>query len=462
MILPYDITSKNSIIAFAKQLIGKSLRNVCDKSILKHKYSGKGTFGQILEKFYFLYNPNSDAHPDFLEANLELKSSPLKQLKTKHYRAKERLVLNIINYNDIVQQDFNTSSFWHKNAHLLLVFYLYRKSISALDYTIALVDEWNFSTIDLAIIQSDWEIIKQKVANGKAHELSEGDTFYLGACTKGANSQSTRKQPFNTVVAKQRAFSLKQGYVNHIIATLANDTTGHYGKIIPSSQQSQNISIESIVIEKFSQYYNQNIETILQQLPVKLNQKSKNFYANLTKAILYIDLKQEIEEFEKADIIVKTVRLKHNNLPKEDISFPAFEYTDIVKQNWEDSEFSHSLEQKFLFIFFQFENENLVLRKVKFWNMPYEDIQEAKKVWETTKAIIKNGNIVKKIIGKKRYTNFPNKKFSSVSHVRPHAQNAQDTYPLPTIDIFSQQNEYTKHCFWLNNTYVKDKIYLAP
>jgi DNA mismatch repair protein MutH len=43
------------------------------------------------------------------------------------------------------------------------------------------------------------------------------------------------------------------------------------------------------------------------------------------------------------------------------------------------------LEHKFLFVFFQFENKELVLRKVKFWNMPYADILEAEKVWAKTK-----------------------------------------------------------------------------
>jgi hypothetical protein len=59
-----------------------------------------------------------------------------------------------------------------------------------------------------------------------------------------------------------------------------------------------------------------------------------------------------------------------------------------------------------------------------------------------------------------RYTNFPNKTFNSVSHVRPHASNANDTFQLPTKDKLTSANEYTKHCFWLNNTYVRDEIYL--
>ena len=173
-----------------------------------------------------------------------------------------------------------------------------------------------------------------------------------------------------------------------------------------------------------------------------------------------IELDKEIEEFEKAEIIVKTVRLKDNNLPKEDISFPNFKYEEIVNEEWDDSNFKDILEHKFLFVFFQFENEQLVLRKVKFWNMPYADILEAEKVWAKTKDIVSKGKIVKEVIGTTRYTNFPNKSFNSVSHVRPHATNAADTYSLPRKDKLTKAKEYTKHCFWLNNTYVRDEIYL--
>jgi hypothetical protein len=59
-----------------------------------------------------------------------------------------------------------------------------------------------------------------------------------------------------------------------------------------------------------------------------------------------------------------------------------------------------------------------------------------------------------------RETNFPNKKFNKISHVRPHTTNASHTYPLPTKDKLTNEIVYTKHCFWLNNTYVRDEIYL--
>lgn len=334
-----------------------------------------------------------------------------------------------------------------------------------MDLVIKLVDEWSFSSTDLEIIKKDWETITKKIADGKAHELSEGDTFYLGACTKGANASSVRKQPFSKIPAKQIAYSFKQGYVNHIIASIANEPTEIYGKLISSVDVAKRQTIEEIVISKFKPFYGKTEEEILEKLNLELNRKAKSFYANLTKAILGVSLDKEIEEFEKADIQVKTVRLKENNLPKEDISFPTFKYEEIVNEVWDNSEFKEILEHKFLFVFFQFQGDKLVLRKVKFWNMPYSDLLEVEKVWTKTQQIVAKGEIVKGFKSDKngkvsRETNFPNKKFSKISHVRPHAKDASDTFTLPKKDKLTKEKEYTKHCFWLNNSYVRDEIYL--
>lgn len=461
---PYDIHSKASIIAYAKKLIHQTLRLECEGVIEPEKVKNKGSFGQFLEKYYFLYEPNSNSEPDFKEAELELKASPIKKLKKLRYVSKERLVLNIINFMEVAEQNFESSSFWKKNKTLLVIFYLHELEKNFLDYKIEIVDEWSFPEIDLEIIKNDWQIITNKIKNGKAHELSEGDTLYLGACTKGSKGGNLREQPYSQIKAKQRAYSLKQGYVNHIIATLVDDKKENYGKLISSLAIAKKASLEDIVVSKFKKYYNKTITQIQKELNVKLNSKAKNFNANITKSILGIELKNEIEEFKKADIIIKTVRLDDKNLPKEDISFPAFKFEDIIKESWESSTFKSILEQKFLFIFFKYEDKELKLQKVKFWNMPFSDIKKVRKMWLKTKCVIKNGNIIQEIKydknGKeKRLTNFPNKKFNHISHVRPHALNSNDAYPLPKPDNLTKANKYTKHCFWLNITYVQ-QIYL--
>lgn len=455
----YNRTNKTSIINFAKLLLNHSLRNfIEDDSIAL--YGGKGNFGQLIEEQYFGYKINSVSEPDFNEVKMELKCTPLKKLKNGKYHSKERLVLNIINYLDVIKEDFVTSSFWRKNSNILLIFYLYEKDKSVLDYIIKLVDEWEFPDEDLIIIQRDWYKIINKINEGRAHELSEGDTFYLGACTKGANSTSLRKQPFSDTLAMQRAFSLKQGYVNHIIATIAGQSKIEFGKLIKSKTEIQDLTLEEIISSRFQKYYNQPLNQILKNNNLSINLKSKGFTAALTKALLGIELDKEIEEFDKAEIIVKTVRLKENNLPKEDLSFPAFKFNKICQQEWLDSDYKNILEHKFLFVFLKYKGDQLFFDKVKFWNMPYDDILEAKRVWLYTKSIINDGNIVSSVVDGRRITNFPSKKFSKVSHVRPHAQNADDTFDLPVLDQVTGSNKYTKQSFWLNNSYIKDHIYI--
>jgi DNA mismatch repair protein MutH len=457
----YQPDNLKSILEYSKNLIDKSLRDVCGEDLLSNTYKGKGNFGQLLEKYFYGYNPNSKSVADFDKIGMELKTSPLKIINKNKFRSKERLVLNIINYLDIHSENFEESTFLKKNYHILMIFYLYQLEVDVIDYIVKIVGDWKIPSVDLEIIKRDWESICEKIRDGRAHEISEGDTIYLGACTKGSKGGNFRPQPFSQIRAKQRAFSFKQGYLNHIIASLSN-YKNDYGKLISSPHELRKKSFEQIVVDKFNPYLGKSIEEIVQGLSEKtFNPDSKNFFSNVTKHILGIELNQEIEEFEKAGIIVKTIRLKSNGLPKEDVSFPNFSFLEITNQDWEDSDFKDIVESKFLFVFYRYGKDNsLYLDKVKFWNMSFKEINESQRVWEFTKEIINQGNIVNRIKDGKRYTNFPSKKFSNVSHVRPHALNSKDTYPLPFKDKVSGLSEYTKHCFWLNNSFIRDNIYL--
>ncbi|MBN2830028.1 MAG: DNA mismatch repair protein, partial [Candidatus Cloacimonetes bacterium] len=389
-----------------------------------------------------------------------LKSSPLKQLKSGAFRAKERVVLNIINYFEEPYFEFNESTFWKKNSYILFVFYLFVEELTEIDRQIKLVDYWKFPEEDLLIIKHDWNTIVRKIKEGKAHEISEGDTFYLGACTKGSTTvKSLRKQPFSSTLAKQRAYSLKQGYVNHIIAKISHDKVETYGKIVKRPDILSSTTLEELVVSKFEEHYGKSPKELVKTFNISLNAQAKNYIASLTKAILGIELNKRIEEFEKADIIVKSIRLDKRDIPAQNLSFPAFKYEEIIQQEWEDSDLFNMLSKKFFFVFYQHEEDALVLRKVKFWNMPMKDIEDVKIVWDKTIDVINKGNIVKEVTNNKRYTYFPNLSENRICHVRPHANATSDTYPLPVKDIYTGATEYSKHCFWLNKGYIKASIF---
>ena len=122
-------------------------------------------------------------------------------------------------------------------------------------------------------------------------------------------------------------------------------------------------------------------------------------------------------------------------------------------------------------LFFIFENNgnDYVFKGIKLWNIPELDIETyVKPMWLKTQEAVLNGNIVKTIdeYGN-RTTNFPGMASNPVCHVRPHARDASDTYPLPVADKLTGLTKYTKHCFWLNNKYIEEKtikrqFYLLP
>ena len=71
--------------------------------------------------------------------------------------------------------------------------------------------------------------------------------------------------------AKQRAYSLKQGYVNHIIANIAQEETAVYGKIIDRPEVLDKVqSIEEIVISKFVPFYGMFAREIEHHLKIEL------------------------------------------------------------------------------------------------------------------------------------------------------------------------------------------------
>lgn len=470
--MKFDPSSSRSIIDFAKGLKGKTLREVCGKEIEDHGFGGKGNFGQVVEKFYFGYEPNSNAEPDFLEAELELKTTPLKSLKNGSLRSKERLVLNLIDYLQVHKEEFKNSSFWKKNSHLLIIFYLYQKELDKLDYLIPLVDDWDFPEKDLEIIKKDWLTIRSKIREGKAHELSESDTFYLGACTKGSKGGNLRDQPFNEEKAKQRAYSLKQGYVNHIIASISQNEEKDYGQLIDTLVVAERKSIEQVVQEKFEPYLGKRVQDLVQMLELEdLDPSSKRFHSsiikNLTKKVFKVPrnekIEDHIEEFRKSDVKIKTVRLDPYDRPCEDVSLPAFDYFEIYEGNWRDSKLKELIERKYLFVFFQYShNGDLFLKKVKFWNMDAEGREAAHKIWLDLKRLIIDGRIVRKINSRGiRSTFFPSIKTFNI-HIRPHAINAQDTHPLPIKDKVTGLTDYTKHSFWFNKDYVRDNIFYPP
>lgn len=458
--------TEDEIRIISQSVIGKTFGELqkIDVKTVKHKEAedssdnfNKAFFGHLFETDVFGMDINSFSRPDFEEAGIELKVTPYKKNKNNTLSAKERLVLNIIDYMNEYKNTFETSHFLFKNSKLQIIWYLWEKGKKKENLRITNELLYSFPNEDMPIIKKDWEYIIQKIKEGKAHEISEADTMYLGACTKGVNKNSKREQPFSDIKAKQRAFCFKTSYMTGLVRKYI----GNYEdveKILEGKDESFNDFIQN-VIEK---YKGKTQSELMREL--NIDSKAKNVLSMIISRMFNVKSNlKDTDEFIKANIIPKTIRVESSGRIIESMSFPYFKFEEIMNTDFENSDLKEKLETtKYLFFIFkkEKENEEYVFKGIKLWNMPEVIIESnVKDMYEKTQEVIKTGNIVNHIDNRgRRITNFPGMGDNGVCHVRPHGTSANDTCPLPVPDKFTGANEFTKQCFWFNNKYIKEII----
>lgn len=441
----------------AQSAIGKSFRDIRDTEVITVEDGKitKGSLGGIIEQSLFGIEANGESEPDFIDAGIELKVTPYKRNKDNTLSAKERLVLNMIDYMTEYKNEFFSSHFWFKNNRLEIMWYLHEENKDKLDFKITNEILMNLAeSEDIKQIEQDWYTVINKIKAGKAHEISEGDTMYLGACTKGANASSKRKQPFSDILAKNRAFCFKTSYMTQLVRKFIGDYS-NVEKILANTNQTFDEFVNNVI----NKYKGKTQKELMKLFNIDSTAKSINSIL-VSRMFGVKGSLNETEEFLKANIIPKTVRIEQNGRIKESMSFPAFKYNELVNQEWENSDLRESLEStKYLFFVFKMENNEYVFKGIKLWNMPEMVIDnEVQTMWQKTVDIIKSGNIVKSVDRGYRETNFPGASENKACHVRPHARDAQDTYPLPVADKLTGATEYTKHCFWINNSYLEELL----
>ncbi|AUM99402.1 DNA mismatch repair protein MutH [Clostridium botulinum] len=465
----YDKTDKKSIEEYARRLTNNSLTDI-NRDYSNTRFNNKkskGRLGQLIEEEYFGYKVNSKQEADFREVGVELKVCPLKNIKKKPnsnslreklgYSAKERIVLSIIDYFKLNDETWESNTIMEKCKELLLMFYMNEKDVPREELLFKIISLWTPSEKDLKIIENDWNTIALKVKQGKAHEISEGDTMYLGACTKGSTAErSKRVQPNNDIMAPQRAFSYKRQYVDYIIEELLQKEQVRKSKA-EKSLSDEYMLFDEKIYNVFNGILNKSVSEIISLYSIDRARKAKNYIRLIVDDVckkVFGDKLENFEEFKKANIELKTIVLKPNGMPKESMSFEQIDYCEMVNEEWETSNIRDKFEnKKHLWIVFKskvnFEKQSelslddIILTNVMFWNMPISDLDGSMyKVWLDTTDKIKQGI----------YDDFIKISDGEIAHIRPKGQSAKDLTPTP------QGTEERKKCFWLNAKYIKEQI----
>ena len=413
---------------------------------------GKGALGNAIEAGHFYYRPNSSAKPDLGWA--ELKCTGLMPDGDEGYRAKERLVICMINYGGntgssipcVVEESAEGSHAFRKLTSILLVFYDYAKysnSAELLDARIRLTGLWVPEPDDIVSFKQDWEVIRDYVKQGRAHELSEGLTPMLGACTKSSDSSVRVRQGYGSELAKPRAFALKQAFVTQIFRQLSADQDDRLPAgvvcepFIYGMKSKKNI--ELVIVEDAKRYRGSSTTQIEAKLRLegKFGGKSvhslrMNKFVNVLASGDQFTPVGSLSDFRKSGLTVKVVRILKNGQAAESVSFPAFEYDQVAAEDeWEESSLYQDLVKRFLFVFLRdYKDGNPpVFDRAVFWSMPEGDLDHTKEVWEETVRLIRM----------RRLEELPREAETYAVHVRPH-----DRRRYPGF----------KRSYWLNKRYV--------
>ncbi|MGJ0703421.1 MutH/Sau3AI family endonuclease, partial [Clostridium perfringens] len=307
-------TTEQELLDYTKNIIGKTFKELDKLNLLQKGQADKGILGKIVETGFYNYPLNSNPEADFSELGIELKVTGFIRNKNKTIRAKERISLSMIDYNNIIHEEYEFSKLISKNKKLLIIWYEYTKENqnNKGEFVIHYYQLYDMS-IDELVFKNDFNLIKSKVIAGLAHELSEGDTSYLGAATKG-NGQ-TKPQPNSDILAPTRAFSLKQSYITGILRNL---------NLNPLPLKAK--TVEDFIYDKIKSYIGMTQIKIwdtlgekkysLDNLPKQINKMISDRLIGKDKELPKLD-----DIFSKTSYIIKNISFEENGYPKERVSF---------------------------------------------------------------------------------------------------------------------------------------------
>ncbi|MBU3093390.1 hypothetical protein KPL35_15085 [Clostridium sp. CF011] len=438
-----EFKTEKALLDYTKNIIGKTFKELDILNLLSKGIKDKGVLGKIVETGFYRYPLNNNAKADFPDLGIELKVTGFVRNKNKTLSAKERLSLSKIDYFEIINENFEFSKLISKNRKLLVIWYEYKKENSTNygDFVIHNFQLYNMK-IDEDVFKNDFNIIRNKVILGQAHKLSEGDTSYLGAATKGQGTNLV-KQPHSKIDAKSRGFSLKNSYMTGILRNLnfkqLNTTkfktvTEYISTILlPYNGMTQIDIWEKLTGEKRS-------------LPVP-----KHFNKMISDKLLGKDsaLPSKDELFNKTTYIIKNTSFDKKGYPLERLSFKNLTLSEFDLE-WEYSNWKIFFEEVTIIVICYEGNRGE--------KQGFRKLNSIEKVTFTANDIDlfeKSYNRIRESIQKRDslLLPFPNSFENQILEIAPKSSKGANAY-----NTFFD-NDATKTCFMLSKDFLFSKLH---
>ena len=478
---PSRIFTRQQVDDLLTAAINKTLLQV-DRAHLFAHHEGrdkvKGIAGDIIEESVLGCKKDSKQEPDILVDDVltELKTTGMIEPKKKGspyvYECKEPVSITAVSIPVIVNEEFETSNFWHKLAHMLWVYYWYKSPVTVkLEgykvFPILGYQFYEFSEGDKILLRQDWLLVRdflivihrdyhtqaerEEQYPRLSHEL-RGQLMLIDTAPKFPNNPRFRlKRAYATVIADQY-FSKK-----------------HFEKLSESISKYADIDRKCQLMTQ--KYKGKSFAQIALELGVNIDMGVKNFAECAVVKMFggHATKLNDIEDFAKIGVIAKSVPLKEDGKGKEDMKLFLPNLIDWTRESeFEDSAiYDYFAGHHFLFIIYRhvgndvffegfkriFFDEKFITENVK---KTWDDVRDliTKKKLRIERKVDKKGNyIVNKSGTFKESPNFPKLSTHKV-FIRGGASKSMDKYK--TLEINGQK--MLPQFVWLDKKYVQELI----
>lgn len=414
-----------------KNVVNKTLgevdvNNVFDRTITNPKITGIA--GDVIEQSVLGYPADSKKDADLLVDGVptELKTTGIREPKKDNgfiYEAKEPMSITAVSPDSIVKEEFESSSFWHKLEHLLLVYYHYDSpvTVKAADYANFFIKGYQFHEFtpeEREILKNDWLIVRDFIRELQ-RDYADPKAEYPRI------SSELRKQLMLIDTAPKwpnpPRFRLKRAAVSTLVQK-------HFGaKLEQLSETYSSFKELDAELHKLSvKYKGKTVRELIEALDisVKFNDKgdvSKGISEQIIIKMFGGSAKKlsKIELFSKVGLMPRTIVQTKTGARTEDtklfkIDFP--EWTNPEATFEESFVYNYFSAQQFLCIIFQEPSSDAMLLDNTFMGFKRlafsEELiyTEVKPLWDIVRDLVINDNLVETVMRDKNGNPLINKK----------------------------------------------------
>lgn len=350
------IYDKSDLIGRFESILELTLEEIDNKNFFDQmKTKGyslqKGVAGSLIEQCVLGYAPDSKQEADLIvrdgenEIRTELKTTGMviSEKPAKHFVAKEPMSITAVGIYDIADQTFETSHFWEKLQHMLIVYYHYTSDhpVKAYEYKEFPVKGYEFHEFDeseVEALRQDWENVRSLAERIIDHHPGERDKEWKEIVKQEyIDTHGELRRILNYVDLAPKfppRFRLKKPIVSSIVGK-------HFGYQLEQlpGRYSTISDIDRKCRELTEQYSGETVESLARRFHISTVSKSgaekKGVAENIVTAMFGGTSKKidQIEIFEKFGLVAKTIVMTSTGGRTEDMKLFHVDFDEIVQQD---------------------------------------------------------------------------------------------------------------------------------